>query len=137
VSDCGPSLKTAGVSLPVQSRRRADLDAAELLAEAERRLAEALDALFGPGAGGVIQPPATTQPPVTQPPDGGEPPPVGEPLPGDVASLIAEAQQAFADADQALRDGNLSLYAAKIAEAEARIARAAELLTQAVGAVPG
>ena len=93
-------------------------------------LAEALDALFGPGAGGVIQPPVT-QPPVIQPP------PDGEPLPGDVASLIAEAQQAFADADQALRDGNLSLYADKIAKAEARIARAAELLTQAVGAVSG
>lgn len=89
-------------------------------------LAEALEAVFGKGAGGG---PTTTT--TTQPPDG------GPSIPSDVAALIAAAQQAFTDADQALRDGDLALYAQKVAEAESLIAQAAELIAQAEGAVSG
>ena len=93
-------------------------------------LAEALDAVFGAGAGGAPDPPDV------DPPDPGDPTDPS-PLPDDVASLIEAAQRLFAEADQALRDGNLSLYAEKIAEAQASIDEAAELLGQAVGTVSG
>ena len=95
-------------------------------------LTQALDAIFGPGAGTP-----TTPPPVVEPPDPTQPPPDPGPIPSDVASLIAAAQQAFADADTALRAGDLSLYAEKIAEAEVLITQAARVLSEAAGAVSG
>jgi uncharacterized membrane protein (UPF0182 family) len=98
--------------------------------EISDNLAEALDAVFGDGAGGAPDPPDV------DPPDPGDPTDPS-PLPDDVASLIEAAQRLFAEADQALRDGNLSLYAEKIAEAQASIDEAAELLGQAVGTVSG
>jgi uncharacterized membrane protein (UPF0182 family) len=89
-------------------------------------LREALEAVFGEGAGGP-----------TTPPDPGEPPPDDGPIPSDVAELIEAAQRAFAEAEQALRDGDLATYAARIAQAEALIEQAAELIAQAEGAVSG
>jgi len=63
-------------------------------------------------------------PPEAEP--GEEPPPGEEPV-GDVASLLAEAQEHFAAAEAALLGGNLATYQAEIEEAERLIQEAAEV----------
>ena len=81
----------------------------------EDTLAEALDALFGPGAGGGIEDPGTPTDPTT-PPDGTDPPATGTPTPTtsppagepDLDQLIADLDAAQAEYDAALDSGDFA-----------------------------
>jgi uncharacterized membrane protein (UPF0182 family) len=67
------------------------------------------------------------------PPEEPAPEEPGEPIPppeeptGDIASLLAEAQQHFEAADAALQAGDLATYQAEVEAAEAAIAQAVQL----------
>jgi uncharacterized protein len=66
-------------------------------------------------------------PEVPAPEEPGEPTPPPEEPTGDIASLLAEAQQHFEAADAALAAGDLASYQTEIEAAEAAIAQAAQL----------
>ena len=67
-------------------------------------LEESLSAIFGTTVGGVQPPPAPTEP--------------GEELPGDVRSLIEEAQAHFDKAQEYLADGNWAGYGEELSQLE-------------------
>ncbi len=99
-----PEFKRAVISFNGQIEMRDSLD-------------EALAAIFGAAPGGVTP---------TPPGDGIDVPP-------EVATLLADAQQAFADADAALAASDLATYAAKVEEAQRLIEEAVARLSNVGG----
>ncbi len=81
----------------------------------------ALAEIFGDSGAGPDAPP---------PPDGGDGD--GGEVPGEVADLLRQANQAFAEADAALQSGDLGLYADKVEEAQGFIQQAVALLSSDV-----
>jgi uncharacterized membrane protein (UPF0182 family) len=91
-------------------------------------LASALDNVLGVTGSGdsLAEPGEAEEPPPGEEPSGGE-------LPNDVASLLAQAEEAFAQAEQALQDGDLAAYGEATERARDLVAQAIELS----GASPG
>jgi uncharacterized protein len=87
----------------------------------ENTLQEALASAVG------AAPPEVPAGEVPAPEEPGPPTPPPEEPAGDVASLLAEAQEHFEAADAALAAGDLATYQAEVEAAEAAIAQAAEL----------
>ncbi|MDQ3880538.1 MAG: UPF0182 family protein, partial [Chloroflexota bacterium] len=68
------------------------------------------------------------------PPEGGE----GEPLPGDVAALVARAQELYDQAQAALTEGDLATYDARLEDLDRVLNRLADLVgAQSPPATPG
>ncbi len=104
----------------------------------EDTLAEALDSLFGPGAGEGIEEPEPTPPDGTDPPPTGTPtttptptPPVGDPGgEPDLEQLVADLEAALAESDAALSSGDF----ARIGAAQQALNDAVEAFLAANGA---
>ncbi|MGZ6827877.1 MAG: hypothetical protein ACXVGH_13910, partial [Mycobacteriales bacterium] len=81
-------------------------------------LAQALDVLFGAGAGTKVTPPSSPTSPTS-------PPPVGS----TVAQLIHDAQKAYSDGQAALKAGDFAAYG----QAQAALKTALDALAKAQG----
>jgi uncharacterized membrane protein (UPF0182 family) len=66
----------------------------------------------------------------------GNPPPSGQPLPGDIESLLQQAEAKFAEAEQALQSGDLQGYADAQQEARDLVEQALELAGASPSAKP-
>ena len=101
-------------------------------------LDEALEKVFGPGAGGTPDPDGEPSDPDGGPDDGPPPTTTPDAIPGDrtVEQVLDDAVALFDEADTALRNGDLATYQQKIDEASALLDEALQLLQAAEAPEP-
>jgi uncharacterized membrane protein (UPF0182 family) len=95
-------------------------------------LQQALDKLFGPGAGEQAPGQSETSPTPTSPGGTNAPPTTGGPVPPELTQAVQDIQQAIADLKAAYRSGDL----AKVGEAQEKLQRAVERFDRANRSAP-